>query len=441
MSLVRLLLYSNEIEITGFAVTTSTWQKDKVRPDIALSVISAYGQVRGNLLQHANGWPSAEQLAARVSSGVQGYGLAALDQAPLSPGAAALIASARTNDQRPLWVALWGGANTLAQALAHARTTLPSHELDQLIARLRVYSISDQDDAGPWIRREFPGLSYIVSPSSQDGGDYARATWTGISGDQFYRNGTGANFNTVSNKWLDENIRHKGPLGAHYPHYMFIMEGDTPSFLGLIPNGLNQQEQPDWGGWGGRYILRQPAGETRQIWTQGGDSFMRTTSADTVDGQTSDQATIWRWREAFQHDFAARMDWTVLPYARANHPPKVIINGIGENEPIHIQTHTGKPLSLDASASSDPDHQLLDLQWFAYPEAGFSGATPSAKVQIARPSHPRPTIIVTARCAAAWLPLLPCPKTNSVHLILAVSDRGKPRLTRYRRIILEISDE
>ena len=26
---------------------------------------------------------------------------------------------------------------------------------------------------------------------------------------------------------------------------------------------------------------------------------------------TSDQATIWRWRTAFQHDFAARMDWTI----------------------------------------------------------------------------------------------------------------------------------
>jgi hypothetical protein len=48
---------------------------------------------------------------------------------------------------------------------------------------------------------------------------------------------------------------------------------------------------------------------------------MRTTSADTVDGHTSDQATIWRWREAFQNDFAARMDWTIQPYAKANHAP------------------------------------------------------------------------------------------------------------------------
>ena len=80
---------------------------------------------------------------------------------------------------------------------------------------------------------------------------------------------------------------------------------------------------PDWGGWGGRYVYRQPYGETHAIWTQGGDLFSRVTSQDTVtgaDGQEhiSDQATIWRWREAFQNDFAARMNWTVADYAHAN---------------------------------------------------------------------------------------------------------------------------
>jgi hypothetical protein len=46
---------------------------------------------------------------------------------------------------------------------------------------------------------------------------------------------------------------------------MFIMEGDTPSFLGLIPNGLNAQDKPDWGGWGGRYLLRQSVGEPQDL--------------------------------------------------------------------------------------------------------------------------------------------------------------------------------
>ena len=63
----------------------------------------------------------------------------------------------------------WGGTNTLAQALLQARQTKSGAELEPLIAKLRVYSISDQDDAGPWIRREFPRLHYIVMPSTPDG--------------------------------------------------------------------------------------------------------------------------------------------------------------------------------------------------------------------------------------------------------------------------------
>ena len=59
----------------------------------------------------------------------------------------------------------------------------------------------------------------------------------------------------------------------------------------------------------------------------------RAASRDTVVGidgkpHTSDQATIWRWREAFQHDFAARMDWTIKDVAEANHNPDVVVNGV-----------------------------------------------------------------------------------------------------------------
>ncbi len=119
--------------------------------------------------------------------------------------------------------------------------------------------------AGPWIRREFPTLFYIVKPSSPDSQEYDYATWTGISGDIYYRNGEGADTSLVTNEWLDQNIRSKGPLGRDYPRFMFIMEGDTPSFLNLIHNGLHADVEPDWGGWGGRYIHRQPYGEHHPI--------------------------------------------------------------------------------------------------------------------------------------------------------------------------------
>ena len=261
MSLVRLLLYANEIDIEGLIGTTSTWKRDVVSPEMIAEVVDAYGEVVPNLRLHADGWPEAADLRAVIRTGAVQYGVAGMTPSDPSAGARFLVEAGLRDDERPLWVTLWGGANTLGEALAYARETLSAADLDRLISQLRVYSISDQDDAGPWIRREFPDLFYIVSPSSQDGADYARATWTGIAGDVYYRNGAGADFTTVTNEWLEENIRSKGPLGARYPEYMFIMEGDTPSFLGLIPNGLQSGEHPNWGGWGGRYVFRTPAGK------------------------------------------------------------------------------------------------------------------------------------------------------------------------------------
>ena len=74
---------------------------------------------------------------------------------------------------------------------------------------------------------------------------------------------------------------------------------------------------------GGRYEFYTPRlrkwraePETRHFWTDAEDEALG------VDGKwhTSNKATIWRRRSAYQDDFAARMDWTIKSYAEANHP-------------------------------------------------------------------------------------------------------------------------
>jgi Protein of unknown function (DUF1593) len=443
MSLVRFLLYSNQFDVEALIASTSTWQKSATHPETMHTLIQAYSQVRSNLLLHAKGWPEAADLDNRVFVGQPGYGLAATGAGKTSEGAKAIIRALESRDERPLWICIWGGANTLAQALLEIRATRKAEEAEKFIAKLRIYSISDQDDAGPWIRREFPNLFYIVEPTTPTAGESYYATWAGISGDVFYRNCAGADSSTVTNEWLDANIRSKGPLGKVYPRFLFIMEGDTPSFLGLIDNGLNAYRRPDWGGWGGRYFYRQPYGEAHPIWTQGGDLFSRVTSQDTVPGAdgkqyTSDQATIWRWREAFQHDFAARMDWTIADFQHANHPPLLEINGQTGTAPILLDTEVGKPILLDAGRSHDPDGQHLHYAWLHYPEAGAADGNLAA-ITIKGADSAKATVTATAVCRPKWLPIPnSCTGTGTAHIILAVTDDGTPSLTSYRRIILTV---
>jgi hypothetical protein len=162
MSFVRLLMYSNELDLEALIATTSTWQKTAVHPETMHALVKAYGLVRPNLLLHAKGWPEAEELDAKVFAGQSAYGMAATGRDKMSDGAKAIIRAVDRDDSRPVWICVWGGLNTLAEALQEIRATRQPDEVEKFVAKLRINSISDQDDAGPWIRREFPDLFYIV---------------------------------------------------------------------------------------------------------------------------------------------------------------------------------------------------------------------------------------------------------------------------------------
>ncbi|MBL9139449.1 MAG: DUF1593 domain-containing protein [Verrucomicrobiales bacterium] len=431
-SMVRFLVYANEYDVEGLVATTSTWLRTKTREDLIRRQIDAYGQVHPNLSRHAPGFPAREDLLAVTFAGQPHYGMASVGEGQSTPGSRHLLRAADKPDPRPLWVSVWGGANTLAQALLDARRERSASDLAALIAKLRVYTISDQDDAGPWLRREFTNLFYIVSPSTTDSKEYWRATWTGISGDRHYRNGPGHKFALVDNPWLEANIiRHHGPLGALYPRLEYIMEGDTPSFLGLVDHGLGWAESPAYGGWGGRYALYQAYGETRPIWTNNRDS-RDTATADNGQTECSDMATVWRWREHFQHDFAARMDWCVSgDFNKANHNPVVVLNRDRSKRIVEISAKSGETVRLTAEGTSDPDGDSVEVRWWIYPEASTLRDTKGR-------AFPEDVKLSGGTGLETSLVAPMVKKAETLHVICEVKDTGAPALWSYRRAILRI---
>ncbi|WP_088182459.1 DUF1593 domain-containing protein [Sphingobium sp. Z007] len=432
-SFVRLFLYANQIDLEGLVATTSVHMKHAIHPDSIRRIIDAYGKVQPNLNLHEPGYPAAARLQALVREGQPTYGMEAVGDGRDSTGSRMIVQAIEKDDPRPLWISIWGGANSLAQALYTLRATRSAQDVTRLTSRLRVYTISDQDDSGAWIRRNFPALFYVVSP-----GGYGAGTWTGI-----HSRIEGADNATIGNDWLRDNIQQgHGPLGAAYPDVSYGMEGDTPAYLSLIPTGLSDPDHPNWGGWGGRYELYTPAveatdpdgftggvpieQETRPIWTNATDAVAPLTrnaigrAVVPADRSIKDfRATLWRWRTDFQNDFAARMAWSTKAYKDANHPPKV---HLAHAERLTVKA--GQRLVLSGLGTMDPDGDSLSYYWFHYPEvSGWASAIPSG---IAPNSV---TVDFTAPMVKA---------RREAHFILSVTDKGMPPVTRYRRVIVTI---
>ena len=430
-SLVRLFLYSNQIDIKGIIATTSCWHTSEVNPESIEKVIEAYGKVQPNLLKHEAGFSDAKTLSMIVKEGLPKYGMKGVGEGMDSEGSEWIIKILEEDDTRPLWISTWGGVNTLAQALYKIKNTKIEKEVKRLLAKLRVYTISDQDDSGIWIRNNFPDLFYIVSP----GDDYGSATWTGIN--SYVK---GIDNTSISNSWIAKNIQQNhGPLGAAYPDVAWGVEGDTPAFLSLIQNGINDSEHPEWGGWGGRYELYKPdfsktkdgssivpiAPETRAIWTNAIDNYKpyipgeygRSVKQDTI-SFTNDKVTLWRWRDDFQNDFAARLDWCFMTYEEANHPPVPVLS-----HPEQITVKSGEGFTLDAFNTTDPDGDSFSFLWYNYPEAGTYKK------------------LITTGAENVHMAYFTAPKVDkkeTAHFILKVTDKGEPQLSRYKRVIVTI---
>jgi hypothetical protein len=420
-SMVRFLLYANEFDIEALIASSSRHMRDAAtHPEQIEERVAAYERVLGNLRVHDPNYPSAQVLRDRIVAGAPAYGMENVGAGKKTDASNRIVEIVDRADPRPVWVLIWGGAVDLAQALHHVQATRTPAQVAQFVSKLRVYSISDQDDAGPWARDTFPDIWWIVSLHAHR--QYELATWGGISGEHMYHWDIGGpDSSLVTNDWLDQHVRH-GPMGALYPRFSFIMEGDTPTFLYLIPTGLNSPEHPDYGSWGGRYGR---GSIYDNLWTD---------TADWVIGKNGNMhrtnfGTIWRWREAYQHDFAARIQWTLHRRFRdANHNPALVVNGIPGRDAVVIDAAPGSLVTLDGAGSRDPDGDIVDYRWFQYRESEAVNRNPELTLTDEGPT--RISVRMPDRASA-----------TPYHIILEAKDRGDLPLFAYRRVIIRTQPE
>lgn len=284
-SLIRFLLYANEFKIEGIGATYTS-HGNTIYPNLIREVIDAY-RVSLPSLQNHGLYPEADELKSKIMRGNPNKGIQYIGEGNDTELSEHLIEVLLKEDDAPLWVLVWGGQLDLAQALWKISQSYSEEKAEKMIQKLRVYAISDQyDKSGNWIREHYKNLFYILNNWSFRG---------------MYRTG---DENLVSAKWVQENIlSHQAPLARMYPCYKGgdpwgkingIKEGDTPSFLYLLPKSPGDPEKPQEEHWGGTYQQIQGTnhftdGEKDSLWQQA--------------------ANVSKWRQCFQQDFIERLSW------------------------------------------------------------------------------------------------------------------------------------
>ena len=399
-SMLRFLLYANEWDIQGLVHSSSKyhWKGDESTPGKNWNPvqwldgqIDAYAAVYPRLIQHDPGYPSPEYLRSRAYVGnIASVG----DMRAPTPGSDRIVEVLLQPDESPVWLQAWGGSNTIARALKTIREQYPDR-IAEVTKKARIYLITEQDDTfRTYIHPEWPGITVLRSGGPAFGA--IAYHWRKIqpAGLHPYFDAT----------WMTRNIlQGHGPLCGMYEANKdgsFRSEGDSPAFLHLIPTGLRSEENPGYGGWGGRFAL------------DGG--YWRSTDTDGCNPHS-----ILRWATDFQNDWAARADWCVKDFGEANHAPVLSLEG-----PLDRRLRPGEKGSVAVRRLDDPDGDLVSLRWWQFIEAGTA-------------SEVRIEILPDGKQATFQAPEEP---GKTIHLIAEAADNGTPPLKHWQRVVFTIAE-
>ncbi len=485
-SLIRLLLYSTDLQIEGLVYASSGfhWKGDGkgtkwfvpgreyTRYGLSLcpcesyrwadeerfihDVVEAYQQAYPNLITHHPGYPSPDELISKIRIGnIEFDGDISKD----SPGSD-LIKSLLLDDvPGPLYLTAWGGQSTIARAFKSIEEEFGQHSewpqiREKVLKKAVILPSGDQDDTyANYLQPNWPGLDYR---QFIDGPNYGYGAQLNASPD---------NAPYLTADWMKENVTSRGPLGALYRVWgdgkqmvkgdifdyfgldgytneelkamgyivwmpvqqkgSWLGEGDNSTFMNMLGNGLRAYEEGSFGGWGGRQAGELERGNfTFSVPDSSLSDSSLETMMSTLSAFARDSAKK-ELRPAFPAFFpAAQRDFAArMKWAVTPHFQDA------NHEPVVVVTGPlrreaapGEELRLSATVS-DPDGDEVTARWWQFRVGSYPG-----EVTLANASSLQTTLTVPHDAQSG----------HTIHLVLEASDTGSPALTRYQRVVVRV---
>lgn len=476
-SLIRLILYSTDFQIEGLIYASSQfhwkgdgrgtkwhvpgreydrfgmnlcpcvswrWAKDE---RFIHDVVEAYAKAYPNLKVHHKAYPSPDWLKSKIR-----YGNIEFDGDFSKDTQGSNLIKSLILDDKPgqLYITAWGGASTIARALKSIQdqfefTTEWTNIKAKIARKVVLLPSGDQDDTiAKYIKAEWTDLEVRQFKDSPNYGYGAQLRANDL------------NKALLTPEWMQENVSSGGALGSLYRVWgdgkqmvkgdmvdyfglsgytsdelkkmgyfvwmppqakgSWLGEGDNATFMNMLDNGLRAYEKGFFGGWGGR-AKAQP--EAPNVFAVETTAEQMAAQIGNMNNQAHNEAVAFpEFFPAAQNSFAARMKWAVTPtFAAANHEPAVMILG---NR--NIMANAGQKIKLNGFVS-DPDGNQVSVKWWQMPAGSFQ-----SKVEILRADSLQAEVVVPKDANPG----------QTIHVVLEATDNGRPALTQYQRVIIEV---
>jgi hypothetical protein len=477
-SLRHFLFYANEVELQGIVQTSSKFHwigiKGAVKPlkkqsefefegemengeydkpyrwpgtDWMSRVIDDYEKDYHNLTKHADGYPDPDYLRSITKIGNIGY---EGEMETSTEGSELIKKHILDDDERPLYLQVWGGTNTISRALKDIQN---EHESDpgwtelhnKITKKIIITACGEQDPTyRDYIAEEWPGIQFVKTLQMQSyaypwfampegeskdtlsadfmkteilngKSELAKGYCTWLDGHRYEgeddNSQFGANQNIV-NTWFGARFGFPNPR-----KYDFLSEGDSPTFFLLLDWGFRTLEDFSYGGMAGRYHKvmeqRNSKGEPLNVWDVSKDLYTDR------NGNVTAQESMWPYVADIQRDFAARIDWVFADSDEmVEHAPELVIK-----EGTDLTAVPGAKLELHADASGK-DSTNIKISYRIYEEASSECAR-NVVLQV----HSETAVITIPETAR---------KGDHIHIIVKAQAGGHHRLVHYQQVIITV---